>query len=64
MKKETKNSILIAIMSILSLAGMVLLIMSMMKEGTHLLAIALALIVVGQIISCTALLTRNKRSDK
>ncbi|MBR6148933.1 MAG: hypothetical protein IKQ44_11365 [Lachnospiraceae bacterium] len=64
MKKETKNRILIAIMSILSLAGIVLLIMSMMNEGTHLLAIALALIVVGQIISCTALLTRNKRSDK
>ena len=64
MKKENKNRILIAIMLILSVAGIVLLIMSMMNEGPHLLAIALALIVVGQIINCIALLTRNKKEDK
>ena len=61
MKNSIKIKLLIAIMVICSITGITLLVMSMINEGTHYLAIALSFIVVGQIANIVSL--RLKRSE-
>ena len=61
MKNSIKIKLLIAIMVICSITGITFLVMSMINEGTHYLAIALSFIVVGQIASIVSL--RLKRSE-